>query len=94
MLRLLLWSRWQCLSGHEFLTRLGSALLIRIVPFKLLGLGIFIFLVLHHAPTWTWFVSIIFAKQTINLGGLIRRRWLHVLSPDKTTTAEDEAIVI
>lgn len=72
--------------------RIGQrALLIRVVPFKLLGLAIFILLVLHHAPTWTWFVSIIFAEaSSINLGGLIRRRWLHVLSPDKTTTAEDE----
>lgn len=73
--------------------RIGQrALLIRVVPFKLLGLGIFIFLVLHHAPTWTWFASIIFAEaSSINLGGLVRRRWLHVLSPDKTTTAEDES---
>lgn len=73
--------------------RIGQrALLIRVVPFKLLGLGIFILLVLHHAPTWSWFVSIIFAEaSSINLGGLVRRRWLHVLSPDKTTTAEDES---
>lgn len=68
------------------------ALLMRVVPFKLLGLGIFILLVLRHAPTWSWFASIIFAEaSSINLGGLVRRRWLHVLSPDKTTTAEDES---
>lgn len=72
--------------------RIGQrALLIRVIPFKLLGLTIFILLVINHAPTWTWFAAIIFAEaSTINLGGLIRRRWLHVLSPDKTTTSDDE----
>ena len=73
--------------------RIGQrALLMRVAPLKALGIIVFILLVLNHAPTWTWFVSIIFAEATsINLGGLVRRRWLHVLSPDKSTTAEDES---
>lgn len=72
--------------------RIGQrALLIRVVPLKLIGLSIFLLLVLNGAPVWTWFLSIIIAEAaSINLGGLVRRRWLHVLSPDKTTTAEDE----
>ena len=73
--------------------RIGQrALLMRVAPLKVIGITIFIILVLNHAPTWTWFVSIIFAEATsINLGGLVRRRWLHVLSPDKSTTAKDES---
>lgn len=71
--------------------RIGQrALLIRILPLKLIGLTVFLVLVLNHAPTWTWFVSIIVAEATsVNLGGLVRRRWLHILSPDKTSSAED-----
>jgi MFS family permease len=73
--------------------RIGQrALLMRVVPIKLIGLGVFLALVLNHAPTWSWFISIIIAESTsVNLGGLVRRRWLHILSPDKTTTAEDNS---
>ncbi|CAB4715691.1 unannotated protein [freshwater metagenome] len=73
--------------------RIGQhALLIRVAPMKAIGIAAFILLVLNHAPTWTWFVSIIVAEaSSVNLGGLVRRRWLHVLSPDPTTTAEDES---
>jgi MFS family permease len=72
--------------------RIGqSATLIRVIPIKIAGLSVFTLLVLNEAPTWTWFVSIIIAESmSVNTGGLVRRRWLHVLSPDKTTTAEDE----
>jgi MFS family permease len=73
--------------------RIGqSAMLIRVVPIKIAGLCLFTFLVLNQTPTWTWFVAIIFAESfSINTGGLVRRRWLHILSPDKSTTAEDES---
>jgi len=73
--------------------RIGQrALLIRVVPLKAAGIALFIVLVLNNAPTWTWFVSIILAEAcSINLGGLVRRRWLHVLSPDKSSTLEDES---
>jgi hypothetical protein len=72
--------------------RIGqSAMLIRVVPIKVAGLGVFTLLVLNQAPTWTWFASIIIAESmSVNTGGLVRRRWLHVLSPDKSSTAEDE----
>ena len=72
--------------------RIGqSAMLVRVVPIKVAGLSIFTLLVLNQAPTWTWFVSIIVAESmSVNTGGLVRRRWLHVLSPDKSSTAEDE----
>ena len=76
-----------------FSDRIGQrALIIRVVPFKVFGIILFMVLVLNGAPTWTWFASIIFAEaSSINLGGLVRRRWLHVLSPDKTSTSEDES---
>ena len=72
--------------------RIGQRkMLMRVVPLKILGLSLFIALVMNEAPVWTWFVSIILAElASINTGGLVRRRWLHVLSPDKSTTAEDE----
>jgi len=73
--------------------RIGqSNMLIRVVPIKIAGLSLFTFLVLNQSPTWTWFAAIIFAESfSVNTGGLVRRRWLHVLSPDKSTTAEDES---
>ena len=73
--------------------RIGQRkMLIRVVPMKIIGLSLFIALVMNGAPVWTWFVSIILAElAAINTGGLVRRRWLHVLSPDKSTTDEDEA---
>ena len=72
--------------------RIGqSKMLIRVMPIKVAGLCVFTVLVLNQAPTWTWFASIIIAESmSVNTGGLVRRRWLHVLSPDKSTTAEDE----
>ena len=73
--------------------RIGQRkMLLRVVPMKIIGLSLFIALVMNGAPVWTWFVSIIVAElAAINTGGLVRRRWLHVLSPDKSTTDEDEA---
>jgi MFS family permease len=72
--------------------RIGqSAMLVRVIPIKVLGLSLFTALVLNQAPVWTWFVTIILAESmSVNTGGLVRRRWLHLLSPDKTSTAEDE----
>ena len=72
--------------------RMGqSAMLVRVIPAKIAGLSLFTILVLLGAPIWSWFASIIFAESfSVNTGGLVRRRWLHILSPDKTSTAEDE----
>lgn len=73
--------------------RIGQRkMLLRVVPLKIIGLSLFIALVMNEAPIWSWFVSIIVAElASINTGGLVRRRWLHVLSPDKSSTKEDEA---
>jgi hypothetical protein len=66
-------------------------MLVRVIPVKVIAFCIFTVLVLNETPVWTWFLSIIVAEAfSVNTGGLVRRRWLHVLSPDKTTTAEDE----
>ena len=72
--------------------RIGQrAILIRVVPLKLFGLSLFLLLVLNDAPVWTWFLSIIFAEAvSINLGGMVRRRWLYILSPDETTKSGDK----
>ena len=72
--------------------RIGqSAMLVRVIPAKVFAFCVFTILVLNETPVWTWFVAIIITEAfSVNTGGLVRRRWLHVLSPDKTTTAEDE----
>ena len=72
--------------------RIGqSAMLVRVIPVKVFAFCVFTVLVLNETPVWTWFVAIIITEAfSVNTGGLVRRRWLHVLSPDKTTTAEDE----
>ena len=72
--------------------RIGqSAMLVRVIPAKVFAFCVFTLLVLNETPVWTWFVAIIITEAfSVNTGGLVRRRWLHVLSPDKTTTAEDE----
>ena len=72
--------------------RIGqSTMLVRVIPVKVIAFCVFTVLVLNETPVWTWFVSIIIAEAfSVNTGGLVRRRWLHILSPDKTTTAEDE----
>ena len=72
--------------------RIGqSSMLVRVIPVKVFAFCVFTILVLNEAPVWTWFVAIIFTEAfSVNTGGLVRRRWLHVLSPDKTSTAEDE----
>ena len=72
--------------------RIGqSAMLVRVIPVKVFAFCVFTILVLNETPVWTWFVAIIITEAfSVNTGGLVRRRWLHVLSPDKTTTAEDE----
>lgn len=72
--------------------RIGqSAMLVRVIPIKVFAFCVFTVLVLNETPVWTWFVTIIITEAfSVNTGGLVRRRWLHVLSPDKSTTAEDE----
>lgn len=70
--------------------RIGQrAVLLRVFPLKLVGIGIFIALLNNDAPKWSWFVSIIIAEaSSINLGGLVRRRWLYVLGADTSSQSE------
>ena len=64
----------------------GQAKILRIaVPVRIIAFLLFVFLVSKDAPVWTWFVSLIIAESTaISAGGMVRRRWLHVLknNPD------------
>lgn len=64
--------------------------------FRFLFFSLFIYLVHYQFPIWSWFLSIILAElNTVNAGGLVRRRWLFVL-PDpnlKTAAYSFEALV-
>jgi MFS family permease len=58
--------------------------LIVAIPLRVIFISVFIALVTLHAPTWTWFLSIIVAESTVmNLGGFVRRRWLFALGDDR-----------
>jgi MFS family permease len=65
--------------------RIGqSRVLFVVVPSRVILLTLFILLVIHHAPTWSWFLSLIIAESTvINTGGFVRRRWLWALGDDR-----------
>ena len=64
--------------------RRGQAkILLLAVPTRVVSFLIFVILVSKDAPIWTWFVSLIIAESTaINAGGMVRRRWLHILRND------------
>jgi MFS family permease len=64
--------------------RRGQAkILLMAVPTRVVSFLIFILLVSKDAPIWTWFVSLIVAESTaISAGGMVRRRWLHILKND------------
>lgn len=83
------WSRAADIFGQ------GRVLYINTV-LRFLSFSIFIYLVHYQFPIWTWFASIILAElNTVNAGGLVRRRWLFVL-PDpnlKTAAYSFEALV-
>lgn len=60
-----------------------SKILFLAVPIRVISFLIFVVLVSKDAPIWTWFVSLILAESTaISAGGLVRRRWLHILKND------------
>jgi predicted MFS family arabinose efflux permease len=53
------------------------------VPTRVVFFLVFILLVSKDAPVWTWFASLILAESTaISAGGMVRRRWLHILKND------------
>jgi MFS family permease len=64
--------------------RRGQAkILLLAVPTRVVSFLIFVVLVSKDAPIWTWFVSLIVAESTaISAGGMVRRRWLHILRND------------
>jgi MFS family permease len=64
--------------------RRGQAkILLLAVPTRIVSFLIFVVLVSKDAPIWTWFVSLIIAEATaISAGGMVRRRWLHILKND------------
>jgi len=64
--------------------RRGQAkILLLAVPTRVVSFLIFVILVSKDAPIWTWFVSLIIAESTaISAGGMVRRRWLHILKND------------
>ena len=60
-----------------------SKILFLAVPIRVISFLIFVVLVSKDAPIWTWFASLIFAESTaISAGGMVRRRWLHILKND------------
>jgi len=64
--------------------RRGQAkILLLAVPTRVVSFLIFVVLVSKDAPIWTWFLSLIIAESTaISAGGMVRRRWLHMLKND------------
>ena len=66
----------------------GQAKILSIaVPVRIIAFLLFVLLVSKDAPVWTWFVALIAAESTsISAGGMVRRRWLHVLknNPDNS----------
>jgi MFS family permease len=68
--------------------RRGQAkILFLAAPTRIVTFLIFVVLVSKDAPIWTWFVSLIIAESTaISAGGMVRRRWLHILKNDPDNT--------
>ncbi len=64
--------------------RRGQAkILLLAVPTRVVSFLIFVILVSKDAPIWTWFLSLIVAESTaISAGGMVRRRWIHILRND------------
>ena len=65
--------------------RIGqSRTLYLVIPARAIFLTLFILLVTHDAPVWTWFITIIGVElSVINAGGLVRRRWSWILGKDR-----------
>jgi MFS family permease len=61
--------------------QLGQAKVLRFTIPSYIGFGLlFIFAITHNAPTLVWMAFIFMAEVFLpNIGGLVRRRWLHTL---------------
>jgi len=70
------WSRKADQRGQSKILRIA-------VPIRIIAFLLFVIAVSKSAPTWSWFVLLIIAESTaINAGGMVRRRWLHILKND------------
>jgi len=69
----------------RYADRLGQRKILRFtIPFYITFDLIFLVAISKHAPTYIWMTSIFLAEIFLpNVGGLIRRRWLWVLSEDR-----------
>lgn len=68
--------------------RVGQSKIIAIAtPVRILFFLLLVFLVSKDAPTWTWFACVVISEaHVINAGGMVRRRWLHILKSDPAMT--------
>jgi len=70
------WSRKADQRGQSKILRIA-------VPIRIIAFLLFVIAVSKSAPIWSWFVLLIIAESTaINAGGMVRRRWLHILKND------------
>lgn len=70
------WSRKADQRGQSKILRIA-------VPIRIIAFLLFVIAVSKSAPTWSWFALLIIAESTaINAGGMVRRRWLHILKND------------
>jgi len=70
------WSRRADQRGQSKILRIA-------VPIRIIAFLLFVIAVSKSAPTWSWFALLIIAESTaINAGGMVRRRWLHILKND------------
>ena len=72
-------------TWSRFADRLGQRKVLRFtIPFYIIFDLIFLIAISKHAPTYIWMTAIFLAEVFLpNVGGLIRRRWLWVLSDDR-----------
>jgi len=55
-------------------------ILLLVAPVRIILVIVLILAVDHNAPKWSWFLLVMIAEiPAINVGGLVRRRWIHVL---------------
>ncbi len=72
-------------TWSRYADRLGQRKVLRFtIPFYIIFDLIFLVAISKHAPTYIWMSAIFLAEIFLpNVGGLVRRRWLWVLSEDR-----------
>ncbi len=85
-----MWSRLADQFGQRALLRIN-------IPLHILFGLLFLFLITHHSPEWLWMSAIFICEFfSVNIGGLVRRRWLFALGEDRmliNTAYSYEALV-